>query len=335
MRKPPRRSLQEKLPGIRSYEKEQENARERQIEKTMSLWKAGLSGDKLFTAVMLIICGLPISEEPSKDPVIRKAQLGDKSWVRVTFSRGNDNIALPYGADRTMVYFLTNKAVLQQSRLLHWEYANEYMHLFGMDSRSGKNYKAVQARFVRVAYMNIMVEYLDKEGQVTEHWKSPLIDYARIAAEFDGEGNWKPSTTISKMLAANQKVTFGSVLFDELKKNPVPIPIELILAAGKRYRVMDYMIFLCWRAFAGHSESFIPWRYLQDQFDNRDANPGRWPEYFKAAYRTMKMLPDPINQIRADINSAGISIHPFPVGTAIFEGQPKLGYRQRKIGSGN
>jgi hypothetical protein len=325
---------QDILPGIRSFEREQTKAKENHVKKVMDLWKSGLSGERLYTAVMLIVCGLPISEEP-KNSIIRTAQLGDKSWVRVTFSRGNEQISLPFGADRSMVYFLTNKAVLQQSPFLKWEYANEYMHLFNMDPRSGKNYKAVQARFVRVAYMNILVEYLDANQNIVDHWKSPLIDYARIAAEFDGEGNWRPSMTISKMLEADQQVRFGSILFEQLKKNPVPIPIELILAAGKKYRVMDYMIFLCWRAFAGHSDSFIPWKYLQEQFDSRDSNLARWPEYFKIAYRTMKALPDPINQIRADINSAGIRIHPFPVGTSIFEGHPKLGFRKDKISAGN
>jgi hypothetical protein len=42
----------------------------------------------------------------------------------------------------------------------------------------------------------------------------------------------------------------------------------------------------------------------------------------------MKALPEPINQIRADINSAGITIHPFPVGTTFFEGHPKIAYRK-------
>lgn len=42
----------------------------------------------------------------------------------------------------------------------------------------------------------------------------------------------------------------------------------------------------------------------------------------------MKALPEPINQIRADINSAGITIHSFPVGTAFFEGHPKIAYRK-------
>lgn len=327
MRKPPQ-NAQEALPGIRSYQKELEQATSRQIEKTMSMWKAGLSGEKLFTAVMMVFCGLPVSEHESDKPVVRKAQLGDKTWVRVTFSKGSDQVPLPYRADRTMVYFLTNKAVLQQTPLLRWEYANEYMHLFGLDPRSGKNYKDVQARFTRVAYMNITVEYLDAAGKVTEHWKSPLIDHARIAADIDEEGNWKPSHTISEMLATDQSVSFGMRFFSELQKNPVPIPLELILGAGKKYRLMDYMIFMYWRAFAGKTESFIPWRYLQEQFDNSDSNPSRWPENFKKAYRIMKGLPDPINAIRADISSAGIRIHPFPVGTTFFEGRPKLGYRK-------
>jgi hypothetical protein len=41
------------------------------------------------------------------------------------------------------------------------------------------------------------------------------------------------------------------------------------------------MIFLYWWAWAGQTPSFIPWRYLQDQFDKEDGNPWRWPENFK------------------------------------------------------
>lgn len=329
MRKPPQ-SAQEVLPGIRSYQKEIEIATAKQVERVMAMWKAGLSGEKLYTAVMLIYCGLPLKEYKSMEPIVRRAQLGDESWVRVTFSRKSKLVPMPYGADRTMIYFLTNKAVLQQTPTLHWEYANEYMHLFGMNPDSGENYKDVQARFTRVAYLDIMVEYLDVVGKVVEHWKCPLIDHARIAADIDAEGNWKPTVSISQMLATEQTVSFGHRLFTELQKKAVPIPLELILAAEKKYRVMDYMIFLYWRAFAAYTPSFIPWRYLQEQFDNNDSKDSRWPEYFRLAYRTMKALPDPINQIRADINSSGLKIYPYPIGTTFFEGHPKLGYRKEK-----
>jgi Plasmid encoded RepA protein len=329
MRKPPQ-NTQEMLPGYRDYQKERTKALADQHDRLMNLWKAGLSGERLFTARMLIYCGLPLNDTKSMEPVVRKAQLGDRSWVKVSFIRTNNLVPLPHRADRTIVYFLTNKAVLQQSPLLRWEHANEYMRLFGMNPDSGKNYRDVQERFTRVAYMDIMVEHLDANGKVVEHWKCPMIDHARISAEIYGEGKWKPSQSISKMLDAEQSVSFGLRFFAELQKEPVPIPIEIILAAGKNYRLMDYMIFLYWRAFAALSGSFIPWRYLQGQFDNQDSNPWRWPQNFRKAYRALKVLPDPINQIRADISSAGITIYPLPVGTTFFEGKPKLGYRKEQ-----
>ena len=105
-----------------------------------------------------------------------------------------------------MVYFLTNKAVLQNSPVLQWDCANEYMHLFGMNPDSGKNYRDVQARFIRVAYMNILVEYLDPEGKFVDSWKCPLVQKARIAADTDGEGNWKATESLAKMLDTDQAV---------------------------------------------------------------------------------------------------------------------------------
>jgi hypothetical protein len=130
------------------------------------------------------------SIEPDKlDSVRRKAQLADKSWLHVTFVQTNQKIPLPFRGDRKLAYFLTNKAVLQQSPILRWEYANEYMRLVDMDPNSGKNYHDVQASFTRIAYMDIVVEVISPEGKTVDHWKCPLIDHARIAADIDEEGN--------------------------------------------------------------------------------------------------------------------------------------------------
>jgi hypothetical protein len=86
MRKPPK-NAQEMLPGYSEYQMEQKLALERQHKYLMDLWQGGLSGERLFTARMLILCGFPINErkpsiEPDKlDSVRKKAQLDDKSWL--------------------------------------------------------------------------------------------------------------------------------------------------------------------------------------------------------------------------------------------------------------
>jgi hypothetical protein len=52
-----------------------------------------------------------------------------------------------------------------------------------------------------------------------------------------GEGNWKPSQPLAKILETQQSVSFGLRFFAELQENP--IPIELILGADKRYGLTD------------------------------------------------------------------------------------------------
>jgi hypothetical protein len=326
MRKPPK-NTQEMLPGYSDYRKEREQAAQKQLDRIMGLWKSGMSGDKLFTAQMLIYCGLPINKTDASS-VVRKSRLADGSSVRVTFHQTNPDVPLPFRADRTMAYFLTNKAVMQQNPLLRWDYANEYMRLFGLNPDSGAHYKAVQERFTRIAYLGINVEYLDMEDQVVEHWKCPIIDNARISAKIDPAGKWTTSVTIAEMLSAKQEVTFGLRFFMELQKQPVPIPIELLQATQKAHRLMDYVVFLYWRAFAGATQSFIPWRYLQEQFDNVDSNQDRWTQQFRKAQIILKALPDPISQIKFDVSSAGLTVHPLPIGTTFFQGFPKLGTKK-------
>src|SRR5260370_32775387 len=194
MRKAPKKG-QETLPGYSEYRKETELALERQQTRLMELWKGGLSGERLFTARLLIFSGLPINERKSTEPiqarkldsVERKAQLADKTWMHVTFMQTNKQVPLPFRADRTMAYFLTNKAVLQQSPILRWEYANEYMRLFDMDPNSGKNYRDVQPRCTRIAYMDTMVEHSDASGKVIGHGKCPVIAQRRTPRALDGE----------------------------------------------------------------------------------------------------------------------------------------------------
>ncbi len=326
MRKRPQ-NTQEMLPGYDDYRREREQAIENRVNTLMKMWNSGMSGEALFTTQILICCGLPINET-SASRVVRKARLADGNYVRVTFIRTSDLVPLPFRSDRTMLYFLTHKAVLQQSPLLKWEYANEYMHLFDLNPESGAHYRAAQERFTRVAYMDILVEYLDKREKVVEHWKCPLIDNARISVDVDGEGNWKPSRSISDMLSASQHICFGYRFYAELQKNPIPVPIELLRATSKSHRLMDYVVFLYWRAFAGKTESFIPWPYLQEQFDNSDTNPWRWAQNFKKAVKILKALPDPISLIQASVSERGVIIQPLPVGTVFFEGQPKLGFRK-------
>ncbi len=314
--------VQDSFPIIRDYEQERRNAAANYVEKLMKNWSAPLTGEVLWTARCLVLCGLPVN--PTDAPrVSRTARLADGTYLRVTFIRTHDQIPLPYRQDRAMVHFITHKAVINQSPWLHWAYVNEFLAMFGLPVDSGKNYRIAQERFIRVVYLDIMIEHLDPAGGTVDHFKVPLVEGARISARVDEAGKWSPMETAAQMLKASDSARVGQVFYDKLLKDPVPIPLELLVKTYDHPRLQDFAIFSYWRAFAADDESFIPWDYLRQQFDSTDKTASRWRIRFEQACAILKALPDPFPRIVVRPTSRGLCIEPLPRGTCFFPGFPK------------
>ena len=311
------------LPAIRDYRLERESAITRKVDQLMETWNAGLSGEAIYVAQCLIVCGLPLKNSTATHAV-RSARLSDGSFIKVTFSRASPHIPLPFWQDRAMVHFLTHRAVTRKSPMLQWERVNEYLSLFGLHESSGWNYRTVQERFIRVAYMDILVEYLDKIGRQLSLLKAPLIEGARVNGDVDEEGNWVPSESMSKVLSNSSTARVGQVFYEKLLKKPVPVPIELLRVTHGSPRIQDYALFIYWRSFAGREASLIPWSALRNQFADEDTNPRRWPQVFKKAIAVLKTLPAPFNLIEAVATPQGLQIQPLPAGTSFFANHPKF-----------
>lgn len=74
----------------------------------------------------MVLCGLPYN--PTKETrLILKARLGDGSTVTVVFSAGLSS-EMPYGSDRTLLYWMVDKAIKSQSSFVSWE--TEGVHNF-------------------------------------------------------------------------------------------------------------------------------------------------------------------------------------------------------------
>lgn len=208
--------------------------------------------------------------------------------------------------------------------MLHWERVNEYLALFGLHESSGWNYRTVQERFIRVAYMDILVEYLDKVGRQLSLLKAPLIEGARVSGDVDEQGNWVPMESMSKVLSNSSTARVGHVFYEKLLRKPVPVPIELLRVTHGSPRIQDYALFIYWRSFAGRESSLIPWTALRNQFADDDSNPRRWPQMFRKAITVLKTLPAPFNRIEAVATSQGLRIEPLPAGTSFFTDHPKF-----------
>lgn len=315
-------SSQPLLPVIRDYRLERDSAITRKVDRLMETWNTGLSGEAVYVAQCLIVCGLPLKNSAATHAV-RSARLSDGSFIKVTFSRASPHVPLPFWQDRAMVHFLTHRAVTRKSPMLQWERVNEYLALFGLHEASGWNYRTVQERFIRVAYMDILVEYLDKAGRQISLLKAPLIEGARVSGDVDEAGNWVPSESLSKALSNSSTARVGQVFYEKLLKKPVPVPIELLRVTHGSPRIQDYALFIYWRSFAGRETSLIPWHALKNQFADEDTNPRRWPQLFKKALVVLRALPAPFNSIQATVSSQGLRIEPLAPGTSFFSDHPK------------
>lgn len=95
-----------------------------------------LSEDLIQVAQAMVLCGLPYTST-KETHIIRKARLGDGSTVTVVFSAGL-SAEMPYGSDRTLLYWMVDKAIKSQSAFVSWETASEFLQDLGMVN-SGKN----------------------------------------------------------------------------------------------------------------------------------------------------------------------------------------------------
>lgn len=320
---------QHELPGIQDHEAAEAAARavqQRQISQAV------LSGDRLYTAQVLILAGLPIRAPETQEPVRRKARLADGSTVSVIFSPNSEGVPLPYGSDRLMIYFLTTKAVMCQSNVFRWNCVDQFIQMFNLTPDSGGSYRRVQERFIRVAYMNITIEVTQprKDGELASvsMISAPLIDGVRLfGIDIDEEGKWLIPQTPRKMLNDVDLVRVGGNFYHHLLYGPeqAPIPIPMELFRNKRLkqsaRLLDYGVFLYYRSFAGATDAFIPWASLAEGFEWQD--PKHMIEDFRRAQAELSKLPSPFNRIRSTADTRGLYVNALPQGTAYFEGQPK------------
>jgi hypothetical protein len=295
------------------------------------LTRKALSGDRLYAAQILLLAGLPIRAPVQQTPIRRRTRLGDGTLISVTFSPTDEGIPLPYGSDRLMVFFLTNKAYSQKSNVFRWNCVDEFINFFDLTGDSGGSYRRVQERFIRVAYMHITVEVVEpamgNEPSKVTMISAPLIDGIRLHGVRVEEGKWAIPETPGKMLAGVDLVRVGENFFNHWLNSEhqpaIPIPMEIFRSKTIRQsaRLMDYAIFLYYRSYAAASDSFIPWAMLMEGFEQQRLKDTT--RDFREALAELGRLPHPFPLIQADIDPKGLYIKALPIGTEYFKGYPK------------
>ena len=264
-----------------------------------------LSEDLIQVAQAMVLCGLPYS--PTEETrIIRKARLGDGSTVTVVFSAGLSS-EMPYGSDRTLLYWMVDKAIKSQSPFVGWETATEFLQDLGM-TNSGKNRADLKKRYRRLSGLTIGVER-SKAGS-EEAMLMPFIEESRLPSSVDikSEGRGEQLLPLEKLVFGFK---LGDRIFREVLSHHVPVPLRLLQETKKKSQLQDYMLFLYWRCYAAQSETVIPWAGIREQLWQDDTNTRRVRQRFAEAIAALKIL---WPQMQAEALPQGLWVGPSRKG---------------------
>jgi hypothetical protein len=264
-----------------------------------------LSEDLIQIAQAMILCGLPYA--PTKENrVIRRARLGDGSAVQVVFSTGLSS-EMPYGSDRTLLYWMIDKAIKTNSSFVSWETAAEFLRDVGMVN-SGKNRADLKARYRRLSGLTIGIERTRAGSE--QSFLAPLIEESRLPSSVDIR-----EESAGNRLLPLDKFVFGFKLndriFRDVLSHHVPVPLKLLQETKRKSQLQDYMLFLYWRCYAAQSETVIPWKNIREQLWQGDSNLRRVKGRFAEAITALKVL---WPQMQAEAQPKGLWIAPTAQG---------------------
>jgi hypothetical protein len=265
---------------------------------------SGALGEEIMqVAQSLILCGLPY--KPTKErQIVRRARLADGSTVSVTFTAGLDDAEMPYGADRSLLHYLLDRAVKSGSRYISWSTAAKFLEHMGI-TLGGKNYADLRMRFERIRGLTIGV-VRSKDGASSSQLmpfirRSALPSSMEIRQEQDGLQSLPLSDTDPF------GVEIDELFFNDLMAWHVPVPTQLIVQTRKNPQLQDMCVWLHWRCFAAQNESVIPWEYLAEQIWQADTKVRRIRERFNEAIQFARgMWPE----LRAEVRKDGLWVAP-------------------------
>jgi hypothetical protein len=255
-------------------------------------------------AQALILCGLPY-EKTDQIRITRTARVADGSMVSVTFTVSSKGGKMPYGSDRSLLHFLFNQAVRNNSRFISWETATEFLKAMGIGD-SGKNYRDLRARFDRIRGLVISVERKTSASIRTD--TTPIIRRSHLPTSVDVNAAQQGQSLLPM---DRTSIVFGVELdetfFQDLKRYHVPVPAAIIRTTRSKSQLQDIMLFLHWRCYAAKKTSLIEWEYLRLQLWQGDSNARRIKSRFSEAIIALRVL---WPEVQAEALKTGLVVGP-------------------------
>ena len=216
--------------------------------------------DIIIQAKALVLCGLPYKRVASRS-VSRRARVGARSSLTVTFTAVDPTQPLPFGADRALLGWIQTLAY--RSPHIRFSSLTEFFRAFGL-SDSGREYRVFHERLARLLGLSISVQLTSDEGarHLTMH---PL---KRSFIPTRDEAHHLLGSHLASQLVLTPR-DYGFELdpdfYEYLRANPVPLPLPIMRAFHNSPKAWDFASLVLYRSYAARSSSVMIWPELLEQ----------------------------------------------------------------------
>ncbi len=263
-------------------------------------------------AQVLCFTGLPYRRTTDR-AIVRQARTASGDTIKVTFRAMIDGVDIPFGTDRSLLHWITHRAVVTKSPFIPISSASEYLRDMGM-APSGQNIKRVREAFQRIASFALVVQR--DSGATTEQLIMPIIQASKMPRSMRAtpKGGQLP---LLEPNGEEQGFTLSEAVFREFMHYHVPTLAKMIEVTRESPQTQDCMLFLQWRSFAARSETCIPWDALRQQLWSDDSNPWRIKGRFEEAIAALQIA---WPQLNARATTVGLEIGPPRQGKHFLPG---------------
>jgi len=266
-------------------------------------------------AKVMVLCGLPYRQTQERT-IVRRSRQADGSLITVTFQAMLSSVPLPYGSDRNLFHWATDRSIKSGTPFVPWETATEFL-VDMQQTDGGKNYARLKESYRRIAGLNITVER--RTANRDQALIMPIMERSNLPRLFDTTALAFPEKNEDDFLPTG--ILFSNPFFQELSKNHVPFPWPILRTLARKPQMLDYMMFLHWRTFAARSESIIPWEELRQQMWQEDSHDWRIRARFADAIKALRIV---YPALPAEARARGLFIGPAVEGKTLIRGARRL-----------
>ena len=263
--------------------------------------------------------------------VSRRARIGARSSLTVTFTAVDPTQPLPFGADRALLGWIQTLAY--QSPHIRFSSLTEFFRAFGL-SDSGREYRVFHERLARLRGLSISVQLTSDEGE--RHLTMHPLKRSFIPTRDEAHHHLGSRLAGQLMLTPRD---YGFELdpdfYEYLRANPVPLPLPIMRAFHNSPKAWDFASLVLYRSYAARSTSVMTWTEPLQQIATNDAATRRLKATLAGVLREIRAIyPSfPRNSSRA-ARASSSSPGDHPSSRPAIAGQAALRHSKRTLTSG-